>query len=71
MLDKQLIEQLKQYFERLEKDVELVLHPGDNEKRQELKIMLQDVASASDRVTMIEAGTDAVSSGSDSLTAMD
>ena len=66
MLDKQLIEQLKQYFERLEKDVELVLHPGDNEKRQELKIMLQDVASASDRVTMIEAGTDAVSSGSDS-----
>ncbi|MBR33201.1 MAG: alkyl hydroperoxide reductase subunit F [Spirochaetaceae bacterium] len=54
MLDNQLIEQLKQYFERLQKDVVLALEPGEHEKREELKGMLEGIASASPRVTFAE-----------------
>lgn len=50
MLDNQIKEQLKQYFAKLEKDVQLILHPGEHEKRTELRDMLQDVAGISDRV---------------------
>ncbi|MEQ8352690.1 MAG: alkyl hydroperoxide reductase subunit F [Leptospiraceae bacterium] len=64
MLDNQLIEQLKQYFERLEKEVTLVLHSGEHEKRQELMGMLQGVASASPKVELIEAESSEKFSGS-------
>ena len=66
MLDNQLIEQLKQYFERLQKDVVLSLESGDHEKREELKGMLEGVASASQRVTFSEDAPSASPSSSGS-----
>jgi alkyl hydroperoxide reductase subunit F len=58
MLDKQLLDQLKQYFEKLERSIELALYPGEHEKRAELQGMLESIAAQSEKVTLTAASPD-------------
>ncbi|MCB1171058.1 MAG: alkyl hydroperoxide reductase subunit F [Leptospiraceae bacterium] len=55
MLDNQIKEQLKEYFEKLQSNVTLELQNGEHQKRKELQSMLQDVASLSPRVDLQSA----------------
>ncbi|MCB1318526.1 MAG: thioredoxin family protein, partial [Leptospiraceae bacterium] len=52
MLDQQLLNQLKDYFKKLDRDVTLLLPEGNHEKSAELKDMLDSVASTSDRINV-------------------
>jgi NADH-dependent peroxiredoxin subunit F len=54
MLDDNLKAQLKSYLERLQRPVELVATLDDSATSQELKELLQDIASVSDKVTVVE-----------------
>lgn len=54
MLDDNLKAQLKSYLERLQRPVELVATLDDSATSHELKELLQDIASVSDKVTVVE-----------------
>ena len=58
MLDANLKTQLKGYLERLTLPVELVASLDDSAKSAELKELLQEIASLSDKVTFAEADED-------------
>ena len=58
MLDANLKTQLKGYLERLTLPVELVASLDDGPKSAELKELLQEIASLSDKVTFAEADED-------------
>ncbi|MBR1374843.1 MAG: alkyl hydroperoxide reductase subunit F [Cardiobacteriaceae bacterium] len=54
MLDEPLLLQLKTYFQRLIKPIVLVLQPGEHHKKEELKEFLEDLASASNLISIQE-----------------
>ncbi len=54
MLDNNLQAQLKAYLERLTKPVELVANIDDSQKSNEIKQLLEQIASLSDKVTVRE-----------------
>lgn len=53
-LDTNLKNQLKAYLERITQPVEIVASLDDGAKSQELRELLQEIASLSDRVTLVE-----------------
>lgn len=56
MLDQDLKDQLKQAFEGLEKNVELVIDDCTHENNAELEEMLQDIASTSGKISFKKSG---------------
>ncbi|AVP58399.1 alkyl hydroperoxide reductase subunit F [Pulveribacter suum] len=56
MLDANLQAQLKAYLERLQRPVELVATLDDSATAHELRELLKQIASLSDKVTVVEAG---------------
>lgn len=54
MLSTEILNALKGYTAAMQLDVALVLQTGEHEKRDELKKFLQDIASVSDRITVVE-----------------
>ena len=54
MLSTDILNALKGYTASMSKDVALVLQTGDHEKRDELKKYLEDIASVSDRISVVE-----------------
>lgn len=56
MLDPDLLSQLRSLFSNLGSDLALVQSPSDHAQQQELRDMLQSVASVSDRISWSEAG---------------
>src|SRR3989338_5463538 len=59
MLDASLKTHLQGYLERLTQDVELVASLDDGAKSQELKELLEEIATLSDKVTFVERDDDA------------
>ena len=59
MLDDNLKTQLKAYLERLTQTVELVASLDDSEKSQELLALLNDIASLSEKVSVLRRDDDA------------
>lgn len=59
MLDANLKNQLKAYLEKITRPVELVASLGDDAKSQELRALLNEIASLTPRVTVIELRDDA------------
>ena len=53
MLDANIKAQLKSYFERITQPVELVASLDDGARSQELLALLQDIASLSERITLV------------------
>ncbi|EMF4352006.1 alkyl hydroperoxide reductase subunit F [Providencia sp. PROV110] len=60
MLDNNLQAQLKAYLERLTKPVELVANIDDSQKSNEIKQLLEQIASLSDKVSVREERNDAI-----------
>ncbi|MBS6361755.1 MAG: alkyl hydroperoxide reductase subunit F, partial [Burkholderia sp.] len=58
MLDANLKNQLKAYLEKITRPVELVASLGDDAKSQELRALLNEIASLTPRVTVIERRDD-------------
>lgn len=54
MLSTDILNALKGYTASMSKDVALVLQTGGHEKRDELKKYLEDIASVSDRISVVE-----------------
>ncbi|MCB1046075.1 MAG: alkyl hydroperoxide reductase subunit F [Calditrichaeota bacterium] len=54
MLDTSILDALREYTSRMSHDVTLVLGKGEHASRAELLAMLQDVASVSPRISLIE-----------------
>ena len=52
MLDATLKSQLKSYFERITRDIELAAALDDGESSKEMRALLDDLASLSDRITV-------------------
>jgi alkyl hydroperoxide reductase subunit F len=61
MLDKQIIDQLKSVYEKLNGNVELVYAESGHEKQAELVEMLEQVASTSEQITVKSSGRTTVS----------
>ncbi|MCA1975256.1 MAG: alkyl hydroperoxide reductase subunit F, partial [Caenispirillum sp.] len=59
MLDSTIQTQLKAYFENITQPVELVASLDDGAKSQELNELLTDLASLSDKITLVRADDDA------------
>ncbi len=59
MLDAALKAQLKAYLENLRQPIELVASLDDSARSAELRALIEDVASASDKVTLSLTGADA------------
>lgn len=59
MLDDAIKGQLKAYLEKLQRPIELIASLDDSEKAQELRGLLTDIDSLSDRVSVRFDGTDA------------
>ncbi|BBP58847.1 alkyl hydroperoxide reductase subunit F [Pseudomonas sp. St316] len=59
MLDANLKAQLKSYLERVTQPIEIVASLDDGAKSQEMLALLQDVASLSHQITLLDNGTDA------------
>ena len=59
MLDNNVKGQLKAYFERISQPVELVASLDDGAKSQELLSLLEDVASLTDKITVVRRDDDA------------
>ncbi|WP_053143684.1 alkyl hydroperoxide reductase subunit F [Pseudomonas sp. P97.38] len=59
MLDANLKAQLKSYLERVTQPIEIVASLDDGAKSQEMLALLKDVASLSDKITLLDNGTDA------------
>lgn len=58
MLDNELKTQLKAYLERLQRPIELVAAADDSEGSREMLSLLDDIASQSDQVTVVNGPTD-------------
>ncbi len=61
MFDEEMKEQLRQYFARIEKPVQLQMYTGQHESRDELKQMLSAVAELSDKIELTEKTDDGAS----------
>ncbi|ROO34549.1 alkyl hydroperoxide reductase subunit F [Pseudomonas sp. 7SR1] len=59
MLDANLKAQLKSYLERVTQPIEIVASLDDGAKSQEMLALLKDVASVSDKITLLDNGNDA------------
>ncbi|MFJ2448037.1 alkyl hydroperoxide reductase subunit F [Pseudomonas sp. S04] len=59
MLDANLKAQLKSYLERVTQPIEIVASLDDGAKSQEMLALLQDVASLSSQITLLDNGADA------------
>ncbi len=59
MLDDTIKSQLKAYFDNITQPVELVASLDDGEKSRELNELLQDIASLSDKITLVRRDDDA------------
>lgn len=59
MLDANLKAQLKSYLERVTQPIEIVASLDDGAKSQEMLALLQDVASLSTQITLLDNGADA------------
>jgi alkyl hydroperoxide reductase subunit F len=59
MLDANIKAQLKTYMERLVAPIELVASLDDSAKSQEMRGLLEEIASVSDRISLLENGVDA------------
>ncbi|KQW27104.1 MULTISPECIES: alkyl hydroperoxide reductase subunit F [Pseudomonas] len=59
MLDANLKTQLKSYLERVTQPIEIVASLDDGAKSQEMLALLQDVASLSHQITLLDNGSDA------------
>ena len=59
MLDANLKAQLKSYLERVTQPIEIVASLDDGAKSREMLDLLQDVASLSSQITLIDSGDDA------------
>ncbi len=59
MLDTNLKAQLKAYLEKIAQPIELVASLDDSAKSRELQQLLQEIASLSDRITVVERRDDA------------
>ncbi|OYW39953.1 MAG: alkyl hydroperoxide reductase subunit F [Hydrogenophilales bacterium 12-61-10] len=59
MLDANIKAQLKTYMERLVAPIELVASLDDSAKSQEMRALLEEIASVSDRISLLENGVDA------------
>ena len=59
MLDANLKAQLKSYLERVTQPIEIVASLDDGAKSQEMLALLQDVASLSHQITLLDNGNDA------------
>ncbi len=53
MLDPQILAALKEYTTRMSRRVDIVLQPGDHEKRAELKGMLEQIAGLTDHIGLV------------------
>ncbi|MDO9007599.1 MAG: alkyl hydroperoxide reductase subunit F, partial [Thiobacillus sp.] len=58
MLDANIKAQLKTYMERLVAPIELVASLDDSAKSQEMRGLLEEIASVSDRISLLENGVD-------------
>ncbi len=56
MIDPSMLAQLKDLFSSLQSEYVLLLQPSPSDRQQELREMLQDVASASPRLRVVEQG---------------
>jgi alkyl hydroperoxide reductase subunit F len=56
MIDPQIIEQLKNVFEKLEGHIELTADTGSHDKQEELVQMLTQVAKTSKKITVTQSG---------------
>lgn len=56
MLDQDLLEQLRNLFQQISSKITLIQSPSEHPQQQELRDMLQAVASVSDHVEWIESG---------------
>jgi len=59
MLDSNIKTQLQAYLEKLMQPIELVASLDDSDKARELRALLEDIASLSDKVSLVENGNDA------------
>ena len=59
MLDANIKAQLKTYMERLVAPIELVASLDDSAKSQEMRALLEEIASVSERISLLENGVDA------------
>ena len=59
MLDANIKAQLKTYMERLVAPIELVASLDDSAKSQEMRALLEEIASVSDKISLLENGVDA------------
>jgi alkyl hydroperoxide reductase subunit F len=59
MLDTNIKAQLKAYLEKLVQPIELVASLDDSDKSREMRALLEDIASLSDKVSLLENGHDA------------
>ncbi|HEX7375275.1 MAG TPA: hypothetical protein VF277_09875, partial [Steroidobacteraceae bacterium] len=60
MLDANLKQQLGTYLQRVTQPVELVATLDDSDGAREMRALLEDVASLSDKVRLVERGDDGV-----------
>ena len=58
MLDNELKTQLKAYLERLQRPIELVAAADDSEASREMLSLLDDIASQSSQVTVVNGPTE-------------
>lgn len=58
MLDATIKTQLKSYLERLQQPIELIATLDDSDKAQEVRLLLDDIAELSDKVSVRNDGTD-------------
>ncbi len=58
MLDAKLKGQLEAYFERITQPVELAAALDDGAKSREMQTLLEEIASLSDKITLVEDGED-------------
>lgn len=59
MLDANLKAQLKSYLERITRPIEIVASLDDGAKSQEMLVLLNDIVSSSDKITLDTSGSDA------------
>ena len=59
MLDDQIKTQLKGYFERIQRPIELVASLDAEEASRETRELLEEIAALSDRIALVEDGKDA------------
>ena len=61
-LDQAMLDTVRQYFAALNRDVTLILAPGEHAKRDELKTFLAQIVSTSPRLSLIEQADAALTS---------